>query len=122
MADDLRTDLDQLLAQTGQRPPLRRLGHRQRPHEVAEVISQCMEPETNGIGGECSARGSLPFDRARAFLHPLLHRPALVVKGDDALCRARLVGHDEADARVQLARMPFDLGHGAACSSSALDS
>src|SRR6516164_2162257 len=80
MADDLRTDLDQLLAQTGQRPPLRRLGHRQRPHEVAEVISQCMEPETNGIGGECSARGSLPFDRARAFLHPLLHRPALVVK------------------------------------------
>src|SRR5215471_12122792 len=35
---------------------LRRLGHRHRPHEVADVISQCMELEADGIGGECSAR------------------------------------------------------------------
>jgi hypothetical protein len=37
-AHDLGADLDQLLAQAGQRPRLRRLGHRQRPHEMAQVV------------------------------------------------------------------------------------
>src|SRR5690242_9146432 len=37
--------------------------------------------------------------------------PGLVIEGDDALGRACQIGDDEADARVQLARMPFDLGH-----------
>jgi hypothetical protein len=40
MADDLRADLDQLLAQTGQRPRVSRPRHRQRPHKVAEVEGQ----------------------------------------------------------------------------------
>jgi len=40
MADDLRADLDQLLAQAGQRPRFRRLGHRQRPHEVGKVVGE----------------------------------------------------------------------------------
>jgi hypothetical protein len=39
------------------------------------------------------------------------HGAALVIEGDDALRRSRQVGDDEIDARVQLARMPFDLGH-----------
>jgi hypothetical protein len=34
---------------------------------------------------------------------------ALVVEGDDILRGARHVGHDEADARVEFARTPFDL-------------
>ena len=34
VADDLSADLDQLLAQAGQLPWLRRLGHRQRAHEI----------------------------------------------------------------------------------------
>src|SRR4051812_18134835 len=34
MADDLRPDLDQLLLEAGQRPRLRCLWYRQRPHEV----------------------------------------------------------------------------------------
>jgi hypothetical protein len=37
VAHDLGADLDQLLAQAGQRPRLRRLRHRQRPHEIAEI-------------------------------------------------------------------------------------
>jgi hypothetical protein len=41
----------------------------------------------------------------------LLCCAALVVEGDDALGRPRQAGHDEADARVHLARMPLDLGH-----------
>src|SRR4051812_8843036 len=48
-------DLDQLFAQAGQRPWLRRLWHRQRAHEVAEIIREGMELETHGIGGEGAA-------------------------------------------------------------------
>ena len=35
----------------------------------------------------------------------------MVVEGDNALGRPREIGYDEADARVQLVRMPLDLGH-----------
>ena len=45
VAHDLGADLDQFLAQAGQRPRLCRLGHRQRPHKVAEVVGQRMELE-----------------------------------------------------------------------------
>jgi len=47
---------------------------------------------------------------AFAFFDPLLARPALVVEGDDVFSAARHVGHDEADARIEFAGMPFDLG------------
>src|ERR1700730_11901850 len=43
-------------------------------------------------------------------LDPLLARPALVVEGDDIFGRPRHVGDDEADAWIEIARMPFDLG------------
>ena len=49
VADDLRADLDQLFAQAGQRSRLRHLWHRQRPHEVAQIVGQQMELETNGV-------------------------------------------------------------------------
>ena len=39
VADDLGDDLDQLLAQAGQRPRLRRLRRRQRAHEVAQGVA-----------------------------------------------------------------------------------
>ena len=58
--------------------------------------------------------GRRPFDRVLAFLDVLLARAALVVEGDDTLDRPRQVGDDKADARVQLAWMPLDLGHDAA--------
>jgi hypothetical protein len=70
MADDLRADLDQLLPQAGQRPRLRRLGHRQRPHEIAKVVRQGMKLQANRIGGEGSARQPGPFDRTLTFLYP----------------------------------------------------
>jgi hypothetical protein len=37
MADDFRANFDQLLAQAGRQQRLRRLGHRQHSHEVAEM-------------------------------------------------------------------------------------
>ena len=55
MADHLGADLDQLLAQAGQRPRLRRFGDRQRPHEVAEIVGQHMELKTHSVGGEGTA-------------------------------------------------------------------
>src|SRR5262249_13957804 len=55
MADDLRADLDLLLAQAGHRPRLRCLGHRQRSHEVAKVIRKRVELETHGVGGQGAA-------------------------------------------------------------------
>jgi hypothetical protein len=44
-----------------------------------------------------------------ALFDPLLSRAALVVEGDDSLGRTSQVDDDEADAPVQLGRMPLDL-------------
>ena len=40
MADNFRTDLDQLLPQRRQRPLLHGIGQRQGTHEVAEVTAE----------------------------------------------------------------------------------
>ena len=80
MADNLGADLDQLLAQAGQRPRFRRLGHCQRAHEVAKVVGERMELKADGVGGEGSARQPRPLDRCLPFFNPLLCSAALVVK------------------------------------------
>ena len=49
-----------------------------------------------------------------AFLDPLLGRAALIVERHDPLGWVRQVRHDEADAGIEFARMPLDLGHDAA--------
>jgi len=103
MADDLRADLDQLLAQAGQRPRFGRLRHRQRPHEISHIIGEDVKLEVDGIGGEGAARQPRPLYRALPLFDPLLSRAALVVEGDDSLGRTSQVRDDEADARVQLA-------------------
>src|SRR3954447_22044542 len=70
-----------------------------------------MELETHGIGREGPAGQSRPLDRILPFFDVLLACAALVLEGDNTLGRARQVGDDEPDARIQLARVPFDLGH-----------
>jgi hypothetical protein len=45
-----------------------RLGHRQRSHEIAEVVGEHMELKTDGVGGEGTARQPGPLDRALALL------------------------------------------------------
>jgi hypothetical protein len=111
VADGLGADLDQLLAQAGQRPRLRGLGHRQRPHEVAEVVGKGMKLEADGVGHEGAARQAGPLDRALALFDPLLAGAAVVVEGDDALGRSRQIGNDKADTRVKLTGVPLDLRH-----------
>ncbi len=56
VAHDLGADLDQLFAQSGQRPVLNVFRQRQRSHEVAEVISERMELKPDGIVAEAVAR------------------------------------------------------------------
>ncbi len=46
-----------------------------------------------------------------AFLDLLLRRATVIVESDDPFSGTAQVGDDEADARVQLAGMPFDLGN-----------
>jgi hypothetical protein len=42
VAYDLRTNLDQLLLQARQRPVLDRLGRRQYPQKISEIVGECM--------------------------------------------------------------------------------
>jgi hypothetical protein len=49
MADDLRADLDQLFLQARQRPVLHRLGLRDRPQEVAEIVGERVKLKANGV-------------------------------------------------------------------------
>jgi len=55
VAYELRADLDQLFLQARQRPVFDRFRRRQRAQEVAEIVSQRMKLEANGVGGETAA-------------------------------------------------------------------
>jgi hypothetical protein len=55
VAEDLGADLDQLLAQAGQRPRLRCFRQRQRSHEIAQVVRKDVELEADDVGGEGTA-------------------------------------------------------------------
>src|SRR6516164_2193935 len=68
-----------------------------------------MKLVANGVGRERPARQSRPLDRTLALLDPLLASAALVVEGADPLRRSCHVGDDEADTRIKLSGMPFDL-------------
>jgi hypothetical protein len=52
VADDLCADLDQLLAQAGQRPRLRCLRHRQGPHKVAEIVGKSMKLKAHRLAAK----------------------------------------------------------------------
>jgi hypothetical protein len=67
---------------------------------------------TDGLHCLRSATTSFWHNRCRRgpSTPSLLTGPALVVEGDDILGRSRHVGDDEADTRIEFARMPFDLG------------
>jgi len=55
MAHDLGADLHELFPQASQRPLLDCLRQSQRPHEVCEIVGQCMELKPHGVGGERAA-------------------------------------------------------------------
>src|ERR1700757_2299282 len=71
---------------------------------------------TDGLHCLRSATTSFWHNRCRRgpSTPSLLAGAALVVEGNDILGGPRHVRHDEADARIEFARMPFDLGNDAA--------
>ena len=73
-----------------------------------------MELEPDGVVTELAARQACPLDGVPAFLDPLLDRAVPIVKCDDLLGGSAQVGYNEPGARVQLTRMPLDLGDDAA--------
>ncbi len=76
VAHDLGADLDQLLAQGGQRPMFHRLGQGQRPEEVADIVGQGMQLKTYLVVAEAMAGKPGPVDRVLALLDVLLRRAA----------------------------------------------
>ena len=90
---------------------LDRLRQSQGAHEVGEIVGQRMKVKSNLVVAEPPARQSGPHNRVLAFLDVLLRRAALIVDGDHAPGRSGWVGHDEADTRIEFARVPFDLGY-----------
>ena len=102
---------DRLLAQSGQRPVLDLIGQRQRPEEVAHVVSQYEECQPDLIGHELVTRQPGPVQGVFAFLYPLLRRASAIVKADYPLGRIVQVGDDEAHSGKQLSLVPLYLGH-----------
>jgi hypothetical protein len=54
-------DLDEFLARVGQRPVRDSLRQCQRPHEVGEIVGECMTLKPDGIGGERALRRRVQF-------------------------------------------------------------
>ena len=93
--DHLRTDLDELLPQCRQRPVLHRLRQRQATQEVAQIVRQCEQLETNLVVHKVVAAQPRPLHRVLAFFYPLLRRTAAVIKLHRPAGRASQVRHDE---------------------------
>nr|CAM78096.1 transposase, fragment IS66 family [Magnetospirillum gryphiswaldense MSR-1] len=66
------------------------------------------------VGLHRPARQPGPLHRVLALLDVLLRRAPLIVEGDHAGGGPGQIGDDEADAGIQFAGMPFDLGDHAA--------
>ena len=69
-----------------------------------------MKLEPDLVVAELLARQARPPNRVLALLDVLLGGAALIVECDDPFSGTAQVGDNEADARIQFARMPFDLG------------
>jgi hypothetical protein len=111
MPDNLRTDLDQFLAQSGQCPMLDLARQSQRSQKFSQIVGEGEQLQPDFIGPEFVAGQPRPGQSDLAFLDSLLGCSPLVVEIDHPLVPPPQVGHNESDARKQLIAIPFDLGH-----------
>ena len=70
--------LDEALLHAGQRPVVDTLGEHEPPPEVAEVVGQHAQLESDFVAPEPMTRQSRPVRRLLAFLDPLLGGASLV--------------------------------------------
>ena len=110
MADQLRADFHQPVADAGQRPVLYLLRKGEGAQEVGKVVGRPMKLEPHRVAPHGAARQPGSFDRVLALLDVLLRRATLVVEYHDPVGIAREIGDDKPDAWVKLARVPLDLG------------
>jgi len=73
-----------------------------------------MKLVTDPVVAELLTRQARPTNRVLALLDMMLGGAALIVECDDPFSGTAQVGDNEADARIQFAQMPFDLGNHAA--------
>jgi len=83
MGDELRADLHELVADTGQRPVLHLLRKREGAQEVGKVVGKRMKLEPYSVAAHGATRQPGPFDHVLALLDGLLRRAALVVEHHD---------------------------------------
>ena len=74
MADQLRADLHEFVADTGQRPVLHLLRKRESAQKVGEVVGKRMKLEPHCVAPHGATRQPGPFDRVLALLDVLLVR------------------------------------------------
>ena len=110
MPDQATTGLEQPLLEARQGPALD--GERQgKPtQEVAEVVGDDPEEESDLVGPEPMAGEPGPVGGFLALLDPLRRRPALIVEMDDGSVRSGQSGNDEAHPREEFPEVVLDLG------------
>jgi hypothetical protein len=110
VAGDSGTDLDQLLAQGGERSLLDLLRQRQRAQKVGEIVGERVQLEAYSVVPEGMAGEPRPAERVLALFDPLLSRPTAVIELDHSPVGSTKVGHDEADAAIKPTLVPLGLG------------
>src|SRR5215510_16182654 len=110
--DQPRAGLEQPLLKACEGPVLNGDGEHEPAQQVAEVVGDDPEQQTDLIGPEPVTREPGPVGRGLAFLDPLLGRPALVVEADNGPIRSGQGGDDEADPGEEFAEVMLDLRGG----------
>jgi len=110
MSDETPAGLEEPLLETRQRPALNRQGDSDPTREVAEVVGDDPEQQSDLGGPEPMAGESSSAGGGFALVDPLLHRPALVAEADDGPVRPGERGDDEADPGEELFQVMLDLG------------
>ena len=92
MAHDIRADLDQLFLQRRHGPVLYFPRQGQRPHEVAEIVSQGVKLKPDLVIAEFLAREARPPDGILAFLDMLF----VSVRSGRGMGPVKRISHVEA--------------------------
>ena len=111
MAHDTRPDLDQAALNAAQRPIGNLFREVYTVQENAEVVGQSVKLKPDFIVAEPLAGQTGPGNCVFAFLDMPLCGAALIVELKQLFGRIGEVGHDEAKAREQLSKVPFNFGN-----------
>ena len=114
MADHPRADLDQLLAERGQRPVHHRSWQRHRAHEVGEIVGERVKLKPNLVVVQLQAGEVCLIKGVLAFFNTLLYFIVQIIEGHQPIGGVGQVGDEEADGGDRVAWMPFNLGDHAA--------